>query len=69
MKQMIPIREYLENKSQTELASELGVSQGAIHQMLKSNRDIYVVLEGDGKVRAIEHRPIPARKNSRDEAA
>lgn len=37
----VHISEFCKNRTQTEVAAILGVTQGAVHQMLRDKRDIY----------------------------
>lgn len=37
----IHISEFSQGRTQAEIALILGVTQGAVHQMIKSGRDIY----------------------------
>ena len=64
MKTEITLKQYLAaGNSQESLAKHLGVSQGAVHQMNKSNRDIRLIV-GDNKITAYEVRPVPSSKKS-----
>jgi DNA-binding transcriptional regulator YdaS (Cro superfamily) len=58
------IATWCAENSQKALADALGISAGAINQMLKEGRDITVV-ESKGRITAYETRPIPASKNAR----
>ena len=60
----ISLSEYAKNKSQAEVAREIGVSREAVSQMLVSEREIYVGLDEKGAVSAWERRPVPARKST-----
>ncbi|OXS14898.1 hypothetical protein CGX12_11805 [Zobellella denitrificans] len=44
----IPLRKYVKGKRQGAVARMIGVSQGALSQMLKSERRIYVRVDGSG---------------------
>lgn len=44
------LKEFCVGKTQYEVADALGRSQGAISQMLKSGRDIYVETHPDGSI-------------------
>ncbi len=57
-----PLREYVMGKSQVEVAEELGVTQGAISQMLLSKRDVRVVVDGEGKAEGYELRRVGSRR-------
>ena len=43
------LQDYLSNpvNTQTKLAKDVGVTQGAINQMLTSGRTIYVIISGE----------------------
>ncbi len=57
-----PLREYVTGKSQVEVAEKLGVTQGAISQMLLSGRDVRVVIDDSGKAEGYELRRIGSRR-------
>lgn len=57
----IPLREFAEGKTQPQIAELIGVSQGAVSQMLASSRDIRIRTLPDGKVQAVEIRPVGKR--------
>lgn len=63
----VPLREFAKGKKQAELVELLGISQGAISQMLNSTRDIRIRTLPDGKVEALEIRPI-GRKSGKNAA-
>lgn len=56
------LREVIDQKlmSRADLADQLGVTHGAITQMLASERDIRVVVGDTGRVSAYERKKIPA---------
>lgn len=59
----VTLIEYLaEHGTQADLAKGLGVQQSAISQMLRAKRNITITICDDGKLEAVETRPIPARK-------
>lgn len=61
----VTLSQYAADKSQAEIARELGVSRAAVSQMLEGDREIYIEVDGDsGPVIAWEKRPIPARRVS-----
>lgn len=51
-------------KTQSGLAASAGVTQGAIHQMMKSGRSIFVREHDDGRVDLYEIKPIGRRSES-----
>lgn len=54
------ISDFLKNTTQEQLAGALGITQGAVNQMLKSGRDIRIVLSEEG-LSAYEIRSVPAK--------
>lgn len=58
----IPLREFAKGKSQIEVAELLGVTQGAVSQMMLGERDIRVVRDSEGKHSGIEIRRIGSRR-------
>jgi len=52
------LAEYVSAHGQSETARRAGLSQGAIWQMLKSDRKVYVTEQDDGTVALEEVRPI-----------
>ena len=48
----IPLKDYveLENKTQTDVAAEMGITQGALSKMLKSGRKIILEFDSDQNV-------------------
>lgn len=59
----IPLREFAKGKTQPQVAALIGVSQGAVSQMLSSDRDIRVRTLSNGRVQAVEIRPVGRRAN------
>lgn len=51
------LAKYVELHGQTETGRRVGLTQGAIWQMLKSSRIIYVI-EKDGKTILEERKPL-----------
>lgn len=60
----VPLREFAKGKSQVEVAELLGVTQGAISQMMLSGRDVRVVSGSDGKPEGFEIRRIGSRRKA-----
>lgn len=54
----IPLTEYLKQKTQAEVASEIGVTQGAVWQMIRAGRQVELTLHDDGRVEAHEIKPL-----------
>lgn len=46
----ITLKDYVEEHSQTAAGVALGMTQGAIWQALRGERDIYIVVDSCGKV-------------------
>ncbi|MDU9391559.1 helix-turn-helix transcriptional regulator [Pseudomonas sp. zfem002] len=59
------LREFAQGKTQPQLAEMLGVSQGAVSQMLNSTRDIRVKSDGQGGYEFIEIRQIGGKHKER----
>lgn len=47
--------------TQKKLADALGIQQSAVSQMVRSGRNIEIIVHADGRIEANEIRPIPAR--------
>ncbi len=60
----MPLKEFAAGKKQPEIAELLGVTQGAVSQMLNSERDIRVRKSDDG-YQAVEIRPVGSRRKPR----
>jgi len=54
----LTLTDYLESHSQAELAGALGVTAGAVHQWVKAQRDVRVVLHDDDSVSAYHFKPL-----------
>lgn len=57
----MPLSEYmrLHRLTQAEMAHLLGVTQGAISQMLSDRRDVWIQIHGSGAITSYEKRKIP----------
>lgn len=60
----VHISEFVKSRTQAEVAALLGVSQGAVHQMLRAGRDVFFRQLDDG---SFEHYEI--KKARRKKAA
>ena len=60
------LREFAHGKTQPQLAELLGVSQGAVSQMLNSKRDIRVRGDGQGGYEFIEIRQVGGRHKRKE---
>lgn len=60
------LREFAKGKTQPKLAELLGVSQGAVSQMLNSKRDIRVLSDGHGGYEFIEIRQVGGRRKKKE---
>ena len=60
----ITLKKYLEQKTQAEVAAEIGVTQGAIWQMLRDQRQIELTIHEDGSVEAKEVKPVGRRSSA-----
>lgn len=54
----IQLKDFLVGRSQKEVADLIGVTPGAVWQMLRDNRDIRIRSDGAGGFEAIEVKPI-----------
>jgi transcriptional regulator with XRE-family HTH domain len=60
----IPISEYVDRHNQAYTATMLGLTQGAISKMLRVGRNVYVIEQPDGSIKAIEERLVGANTDS-----
>lgn len=58
----VPLKEFAVGKKQPTIASLLGVTQGAVSQMLNSKRNIWVRECEGGGFQAVELRPVGSRR-------
>lgn len=61
----VPLSEFIKGKSQAEVAEIIGVTQGAVSQMLRSKRDIRVRRDARGSFEAVEIKVVGARHTQR----
>lgn len=54
----IPLHQYVDTHGQTATARQLGVTQGAVWQMVKSKRLIFVVEHPGGEISAYEKKQL-----------
>lgn len=65
-----PIHDYVDLHGQTETAKRLGITQGAIWQMLNDKRKIFIVVGDDGGISyAYEQKPVGKFRAQDGEAA
>lgn len=57
MKKM-SLTEYLNTRKQADVAADIGVTAGAVWQMVRSGRQIDVTIHDDGRVEAHEIKPL-----------
>ncbi|UXN34384.1 Cro/CI family transcriptional regulator [Avibacterium paragallinarum] len=58
----IPLSDYVKTYGQAATAKAVGVTQGAISKALDKARNIFVIPDETGKIRAEEVRPFPSKK-------
>ncbi|MCD1640118.1 MAG: hypothetical protein FHK79_18190 [Pseudomonas sp.] len=58
----VTLKDFAQGRTQPQIAEILGVTQGAVSQMLNSRRDIRVRDCGDGTYQAVEIRAVGSRK-------
>ncbi len=52
---------FVKEHGQTATAEKLGLTQGAVWQMLKNERSVYVVETSNGQLDAFEKKPVGRR--------
>lgn len=57
----ITLQDYVQTRTQAQAAEAMGVTQGAVWQMLRSGRRIELTIFDDGRIEANEIRPIGKR--------
>lgn len=58
-----PLKDFAKGRTQPQIAELLGITQGAVSQMLNSSRDIRIRDCGDGSYQALEIKPIGRSRN------
>lgn len=56
--QKMSLTEYLSTRKQADVAADIGVTAGAVWQMVRSGRQIDVTIHDDGRVEAHEIKPL-----------
>jgi len=56
------LAQYLETTTQNAVAEQLGVTQGAIYQMIKTKRNVTVIQNEDGTTDFIEKKYLNIEK-------
>lgn len=64
----VPLKVFAQGRSQGEVATLIGVTQGSVSQMINSDRDLWVRALPDGSFMAYEIRPV-GRKTGEQQAA
>lgn len=55
----IPLAEFLEHRTQEQAARQIGITQSRVSQMVRANKQVFVLIAADGQVvDAYEKRPI-----------
>ncbi len=57
----VPLRDFAKGLTQPELGRLLGITQSAVSQMLRSERDVRISVDANGRCLAVEIRPIGSR--------
>ncbi len=55
------LNDYVEENGQTATALKLGITQGAVWQMLRAERAIFLVELPSGQLEAFEKKPVGRR--------
>lgn len=58
-----PLKDFAKGRTQPQIAELLGITQGAVSQMLNSSRDIRIRECGDGSFQALEIKPVGRARN------
>lgn len=65
----IHITQFAADRGQSEAASLLGMTQGALSKAIRVGRDVYVTENADGSFTAEEVRPFPSQFQPKKTAA
>lgn len=65
----IPLKDFVDVKGQSEAATALGVTQGAVSKALRVGRAIYVLCHSDGAFTGEELRPFPSQATPKKSVA
>lgn len=60
----IPLKRFCETHTQAQAAQILGRTQGAVSQMIRAGREVFIVDHGDGRFTSYEKRPIEPRAST-----
>ncbi|OOV95812.1 hypothetical protein MF6394_22620 [Pseudomonas sp. MF6394] len=59
----IPLTEFAKEHGHTKAAQMLGCTQGALSKAIRVGRDVFVTVEEDGTLSALEQRPFPSQRS------
>jgi hypothetical protein len=57
-----PLKQFCEENTQNAAADIIGCTQGAVWQMLREGREVYIVTQDDGSQSAYEKKPVRGRR-------
>ena len=57
----VPLRDFAKGRTQPELGRLLGITQSAVSQMLRSERDVRISVDVHGRYTAVEIRRVGRR--------
>lgn len=58
----VPLSDYVKTHGQPITAKTLGVTQGAISKAIRRSRNIFIIQDKRGNIKAEEVRPFPSQK-------
>jgi predicted transcriptional regulator len=58
----VPLKSFCSGRTQSQVASLIGVTQGSISQMINSARDIRVQQLAEGEYKAVELVPVGRKR-------